>query len=202
MPLLVTIINRKGRCELPRPNGRPDQQTCASPQLRICVDTIPLVTYADARITGFDSMTGHRTFTELTEGFAPERRARVAAKAAELRETMTLEELRKARTLSQEEMAASLTVGQPAVARLEKRRDMHVTNLRRYIEALGGTLEITARFGVSTRPDGSVPPEPCVRASRNRERPAQVRQGFKAEKGEAEGRGPARDAAADRGREV
>jgi transcriptional regulator with XRE-family HTH domain len=71
---------------------------------------------------------------------------RVAAKAAELREAMTLEELRKARSLSQEEVAAALTVNQPAVAKLEKRGDMHVSNLRRYIEALGGTLEITAHF--------------------------------------------------------
>jgi predicted transcriptional regulator len=54
--------------------------------------------------------------------------------------------LRKARSLSQEEIAASLAVGQPAVAKLEKRGDMHVSNLRRYIEALGGTLEITAHF--------------------------------------------------------
>ena len=42
-------------------------------------------------------------------------------------------------------------MGQSAVAKLEKRTDMHVSNLRRYIEALGGTLEITARF-----PDASV----------------------------------------------
>ena len=96
-------------------------------------------------------VTGHRPFSELTKDFTPERRARVAAKAAELRETMTLEELRKARSLSQEEMAATLDVGQPAVARLEKRTDMHVSNLRRYVEALGGTVEITARF-----PDASV----------------------------------------------
>lgn len=39
-----------------------------------------------------------------------------------------------------------MVVGQPAVARLEKGNDMHVSNLRRYVEALGGTLEITARF--------------------------------------------------------
>jgi predicted transcriptional regulator len=91
-------------------------------------------------------MTGHRPFSELTKDFTPERRARVAAKAAALGETMTLEELRKARSLSQEEMAGTLDVGQPAVARLEKRTDMHVSNLRRYVEALGGTLEITARF--------------------------------------------------------
>ena len=92
-------------------------------------------------------MTGHRPFNELTKHFTPERRARVAAKAAALCEAMTLEELRKARDLSQEEVAASLTVGQPAVAKMEKRADMHVSNLRRYIEALGGTLEITAHFG-------------------------------------------------------
>jgi predicted transcriptional regulator len=92
-------------------------------------------------------MTGHRPLAELTKGFTPERRARVAAKAAQLREAMTLEELRKACDFSQEEVAASLAVGQPAVAKLERRPDMHVSNLRRYIEALGGTLEITARFG-------------------------------------------------------
>jgi len=75
----------------------------------------------------------------------------VAAKAAALREEMTLEELRKARDLSQEEIAQALAVGQPTVAKLEKRTDMHISNLRRYIEALGGKLEITARF-----PDASV----------------------------------------------
>jgi predicted transcriptional regulator len=91
-------------------------------------------------------MTGHRPFGELTKTFTPERRARMAAKAAVLREEMTLEELRKSRSLSQEDLASAMVVGQPAVAKLEKRADMHVSNLRRYIEALGGTLEITARF--------------------------------------------------------
>jgi predicted transcriptional regulator len=91
-------------------------------------------------------MTAHRPFHELTREFPPERRARVATKAAAMRETMTLEELRKARSLSQEDLAAMLEVGQPAIAKFEKRADMHVSNLRRYVEALGGTLEITARF--------------------------------------------------------
>ena len=68
-----------------------------------------------------------------------------------LREEMTPEELRKARDPSQEEIAQALAVGQPAVAKLEKSADMHISNLRRYIEALGGKLEITARF-----PDASV----------------------------------------------
>ena len=91
-------------------------------------------------------MTGRRPFSELTKTFSPERRARVAAKAAELREAMTLEELRKTRAVSQIDIAQTLEVGQPAVAKLERRADMHVSSLRRYVEALGGTLEITARF--------------------------------------------------------
>jgi predicted transcriptional regulator len=95
-------------------------------------------------------MTGHRPFNDLMSDFAPMRRARVAAKAAELQDAMTLEELRKARSLSQEHVAESLAVNQSAVAKLEKRGDMRVSNLRRYIEALGGTLEITAHFDKTT----------------------------------------------------
>jgi hypothetical protein len=100
---------------------------------------------------GVDATTGHRPFSELTRNFAPERRARVATKAARLREAMTLEELRRARAPSQEDMAETLAVGLSAVAKLEKRTDMHVSNLRRCVEALGGPLEITVRF-----PDASV----------------------------------------------
>jgi predicted transcriptional regulator len=95
-------------------------------------------------------MSGRRSFSELTKKFTPERRVRIAAKAAALREAMTLEELRKALAFSQEDVAEALTVGQPAIAKLEKRNDMHVSNLRRYVEALGGTLEITARFDKTT----------------------------------------------------
>jgi predicted transcriptional regulator len=95
-------------------------------------------------------MSGRRSFSELTKNFTPERRVRIAAKAAALREAMTLEELRKALAFSQEDVAEALTVGQPAIAKLEKRNDMHVSNLRRYVEALGGTLEITARFDKTT----------------------------------------------------
>ncbi len=92
-------------------------------------------------------MTGHRPFTDLTRSFSPERRAKVAARAAVLHEEMTLEELRTARELSQEAVAAVLEVGQPAIAKLERRRDMHVSSLRRYVEALGGELELRAKFG-------------------------------------------------------
>jgi transcriptional regulator with XRE-family HTH domain len=96
-------------------------------------------------------MTRHRPFNELTKRLPPARKARIDDKAAALNTALTLHELRKTRTVSQQELASRLAVGQPAVAKLERRGDMYVSNLRRYVEALGGTLEIAARF-----PDGAV----------------------------------------------
>jgi DNA-binding transcriptional regulator YiaG len=91
-------------------------------------------------------MTGHRSFNELRKAMSPERRAANAAATKAMLTEMALHELRHAREMSQEELARELHVGQPAVAKLERRADMYVSNLRRYIEALGGRLEITARF--------------------------------------------------------
>jgi transcriptional regulator with XRE-family HTH domain len=95
-------------------------------------------------------MTGHRPFSELTATLPAARKERIAARASELRAEMALAELRQARALSQEELARVLGVKQPAVAKLEKRADMYVSNLRRYVEAMGGTLEITAKFPGAT----------------------------------------------------
>jgi transcriptional regulator with XRE-family HTH domain len=91
-------------------------------------------------------MSGHRPFQQLRERMSAERRARNAAATKEMLAEMALHELRQARELSQEKLARALKVGQPAVAKLERRTDMYVSNLRRYVEALGGSLEITARF--------------------------------------------------------
>src|SRR5436305_9257656 len=91
-------------------------------------------------------MTGRRSFRELTRGFSPERKAAVAARVSQLKAEMALHELRQARERSQQDLARELLVGQPAVAKLERRADMYGSNLRRYVEATGGSLEITARF--------------------------------------------------------
>jgi hypothetical protein len=42
-------------------------------------------------------------------------------------------------------------IQQPAVAKMERRTDMYISTLRSHIRAMGGELEITAKF-----PDGSV----------------------------------------------
>jgi DNA-binding XRE family transcriptional regulator len=96
-------------------------------------------------------MTSHHPFNELTSKLPAKRKARVAARVTELKTAMALAELRQAREFSQQNLGKILGVNQPAVAKLEKRADMYVSNLRRYIEAMGGALEITAKF-----PDASV----------------------------------------------
>ena len=91
-------------------------------------------------------MSGRNAFHDLTKDFTPERRARVDARKAELRATMPLHELRQARAMTQKAIGEALNVNQPAVAKLERRADMYVSNLRAYIEAMGGKLHIVAEF--------------------------------------------------------
>lgn len=92
-----------------------------------------------------------RKFSELRSGMSPRSRARAAARAREMLAEMPLAELRRARGLSQKALAEALGVQQPSIARLEKRTDMYVSTLRSHIEAMGGELEVVARF-----PDGSI----------------------------------------------
>ncbi|MBV9218369.1 MAG: XRE family transcriptional regulator [Methylobacteriaceae bacterium] len=59
---------------------------------------------------------------------------------------MNLAEVRRALKLSQQEIGQTLQIGQGSVAKVEKRTDMYVSTPRRFIEAMGGELEIVARF--------------------------------------------------------
>jgi transcriptional regulator with XRE-family HTH domain len=87
-----------------------------------------------------------RPFSELVAELSPEVIAQADEEYEGLRREMDLAELRRAMNLSQEEIAAALNIGQPSVAKLEKRADMFVSTLRRFVEAMGGELEIVARF--------------------------------------------------------
>lgn len=71
------------------------------------------------------------------------RRAAIEARADNL---ATLKDLRQAVEQTQQDLAATLGVGQDAISRLEKRSDMLLSTLRRYIEAMGGKLELVAQF--------------------------------------------------------
>ena len=92
-----------------------------------------------------------KSFKVLERKMSPEARARSEAKAKQLIAEMPLQELRAARKLTQEELAKTLNVNQAAVSKLERRADMYVSTLREFVRAMGGELEITARF-----PEGAV----------------------------------------------
>ena len=61
-------------------------------------------------------------------------------------EERTLRELRIALSHSQEQIAHQLQTNQAAVSKLERRADMYISSLRRLIRAMGGELEVVARF--------------------------------------------------------
>ncbi len=96
-------------------------------------------------------MAGRHSFAELRARMTPEARAAAEAAAVQLDAEMDLGEVRRAMKLSQEEIGQTLQINQGSVAKIEKRADMYVSTLRRFIEAMGGELEIVARF-----PDHSV----------------------------------------------
>ena len=73
-----------------------------------------------------------KKFDALREKMSPEARARVEARAQGM-------------------LSEVLHVQRQAIAKMEKRTDMYISTLRSHIEAMGGQLEVIARF-----PDGAV----------------------------------------------
>jgi transcriptional regulator with XRE-family HTH domain len=59
---------------------------------------------------------------------------------------MTLQELRRARKLTQERMAEKLHIKQKQISEIEKRTDMHISTLRRTVQAMGGNLSLVVQF--------------------------------------------------------
>lgn len=75
-------------------------------------------------------------------------------RAKEIMADLLLSELREAVGPKQKELAQRMGIAQPTLSRLEKQTDMQVSTLQKLVEALGGELEIVARFpkgGVSIR---------------------------------------------------
>ncbi|HFE4480229.1 TPA: helix-turn-helix domain-containing protein [Klebsiella pneumoniae] len=83
------------------------------------------------------------TLKELMAKQSPENQQRIAAKAAEIRQSVALNLLREELQMSQTEMAAAMGVKQPTIAKMEQTdNDPRLSTLKRYIAALGGELSI------------------------------------------------------------
>ena len=87
-----------------------------------------------------------RKFNELLKEMPKERRQRIEQRVQETLASMHLDELRKAREMTQTKLAEALGVNQGEVSKIEHRADLYVSTLAEYIAALGGELEIRAVF--------------------------------------------------------
>ncbi len=75
------------------------------------------------------------------------RRAAIEDRAAQLHaEYLTLQELRKAKDLTQVQLAKTLNIKQATIAKMEKRSDLLISTLRGYVEAMGGRLNLLVEF--------------------------------------------------------
>lgn len=86
-------------------------------------------------------------FSKLTEDFNDDDR-RIVAKTKQVLqlEYDLIAELRKDRDLTQKELADIMEIRQAAISKIERQDDMLIGTLERYIQALGGELEIRAKF--------------------------------------------------------
>ncbi len=92
-----------------------------------------------------------KKFADLRAQMTPQAREQADEKTQTMLAEMPLHEPRRARGLSHKVLAEALHVQQPSVAKLERRTDMYISTLRSHIEAMGGELEVIAKF-----PDGVV----------------------------------------------
>lgn len=95
------------------------------------------------------------TLQSIIEEFSNEDQALIQSKASVMAEEMvrhadTLAEVRLALVKTQDEVARVLNVKQNAVAQLEKRSDLLLSTLRKYVEAMGGELAVAVKTGSGT----------------------------------------------------
>jgi uncharacterized protein YlxW (UPF0749 family) len=88
-----------------------------------------------------------KTLNDYLNALPPDSLERVNARVAEIQaEEKTLQELRKALAQSQQVIAKRMRVKQAEISKMERRTDMLISTLTGFVQAMGGTLEITAKF--------------------------------------------------------
>ncbi len=88
-----------------------------------------------------------RTLKDKLAALEPARRASVEAEADRLHtEYLTLKELRKAKDLTQVQLAQTLGIQQATVAKYERQSDLLLSTLASYVQAMGGSLKLMVEF--------------------------------------------------------
>lgn len=83
---------------------------------------------------------------KLFDKLPQERKDRIKERSSMLiAEYKNLQEFRKALGLTQKELAENMDISQVNISKLEGREDMHLSTLKKYVEALGCELEISIK---------------------------------------------------------
>lgn len=90
----------------------------------------------------FDALV-KRTTTKRT-------RATAARRTQELLGELLLSEARQLTGKTQRQIALALGIKQPSMSKLEKQTDMRISTLQKIVKALGGELEVLAKFPKGT----------------------------------------------------
>ena len=75
-----------------------------------------------------------------------QRRDRIRDRAEAILIDMALQDLRRSRSLTQEDLAEELGLNQSALSKMEHQQDMYISTLRRIVGAMGGKLKLVAEF--------------------------------------------------------
>ena len=87
-----------------------------------------------------------QTWAEIKARMKPETQTRIEAEASRLSDELHLAQLRKARGLTQEAVGELLGVSQAEVSKMERRSELYIGTLKKFIEAMNGELVLAARF--------------------------------------------------------
>lgn len=87
-----------------------------------------------------------KSFSTLKNKMSSTAKKAIEEKTSQLLKEVLLHEIREQLHITQEDMAAKLNTKQANVSRTERRRNMKLSTLKRYIEAMGGELDIVAKF--------------------------------------------------------
>lgn len=101
-----------------------------------------------------------KKWRDLMAKMSPESQARAQTQAEEMLRDMPLFRLRVARGVSEDGLASALGTTPNHVLIIERRADHFLSSARRYVEAMGGRLEIAARFPDRAYRLDLVPSEP------------------------------------------
>ncbi len=92
-----------------------------------------------------------KTFDELVKRTTTKKtRARAVVRTQELLAELLLSEVRQLTGKSQHQVAEALGIKQPSLSKLEKQSDMQISTLQKIVKALGGELEVLAKFPKGT----------------------------------------------------